>query len=319
MAAIFGFLLAATMSTLSSVYNMVSSILSRDIYQGWIKPDSTDKDLLKVGRLFSIGLGVFVTIMAVVFVNSQFGIFNLMQAFFTLLNIPVVVPIAFGLLFRRVPKWGAVASIVWGLIVGFMVKFVCGWEIGPQVYIEFIMSTGIFIGASRLATLYTANKGLLSALSFVVMVVMAVLLSRTISGDPLALGNSMQLTLIYVGAFGLGASLFGFAKLFAGETEEQRAVVAEFFKKIDTPVDVAREVFGAGTKQISTFPLVGGTTIVMGLLISLIFLTDVTGGEAIILGIMITIMILFGIGMWYFGKKSEIRSAEQYAEQGGGA
>jgi len=312
-------MLAATMSTLSSVYNMVSSILSRDIYQGWIKPDSTDKDLLKVGRLFSIGLGVFVTIMAVVFVNSQFGIFNLMQAFFTLLNIPVVVPIAFGLLFRRVPKWGAVASIVWGLIVGFMVKFVCGWEIGPQVYIEFIMSTGIFIGASRLAKLYTANKGLLSALSFVVMVVMAVLLSRTISGDPLALGNSMQLTLIYVGAFGLGASLFGFAKLFAGETEEQRAVVAEFFKKIDTPVDVAREVFGAGTKQISTFPLVGGTTIVMGLLISLIFLTDVTGGEAIILGIMITIMILFGIGMWYFGKKSEIRSAEQYAEQGGGA
>ena len=32
-------MLAATMSTLSSVYNMVSSILTRDIYQGWIRPD----------------------------------------------------------------------------------------------------------------------------------------------------------------------------------------------------------------------------------------------------------------------------------------
>jgi hypothetical protein len=116
----------------------------------------------------------------------------------------------------------------------------------------------------------------------------------------------------------LGASLFGFAKLFAGETDEQRQVVAEFFKKIDTAVDVAKEVFGAGKKQISTFPLVGGTTIVMGLLMSLIFLTDVRGSEAIVLGIMIAIMILFGSAMWYFGKKSEIRSAAQYAERSGG-
>lgn len=309
-------MLAATMSTLSSVYNMVSSILSRDIYQGWIKPESTDKDLLRVGRLFSVGLGVFVTFMAVIFVNSQFGIFNLMQAFFTLLNIPVVVPIAFGLLFRRVPKWGAVASIAWGLITGFMVKFVCGWEIGPQVYLEFIMSTGIFIGASRLARLYTTKKGLLSALSLVVMVVMAFLFSRTNIGNPLGLSTPMQESLMYIGAFVLGASFFGFARLFAGETEEQRVIVAEFFKKIDTPVDVAKEVFGAGKKQISTFPLVGGTTIVMGLLMSLIFFTDVTGSEAVILGIMITIMVLFGVGMWYFGKKSEIRSAEQYAERG---
>jgi glucose uptake protein GlcU len=147
------------------------------------------------------------------------------------------------------------------------------------------------------------------------MVVMAILFSKTIVDNPLAIGTSMQETFIFVSAFVLGASLFGFAKLFAGETEEQRAIVAEFFKKIDTPVDVAKEVFGAGKTQISTFPLVGGTTIVMGMLMSLIFFTDVTGGEAIILGIMITIMILFGVGMWYFGKKSEIRSAEQYAQR----
>jgi SSS family transporter len=311
-------MLAATMSTLSSVYNMVSSILSRDVYQGWIKPESTDTDLLRVGRLFSVGLGVFVTIMAVVFVNSQFGIFNLMQAFFTLLNIPVIVPTAFGLLFRRVPKWGAVGSIVWGLIVGFTARYLCGWDIGPQVYLEFIMSFSIFVGSSWLARLYDTKKGVLSALCLGVVVVMAALFASTIVDSPLALSLSLQHSLIYLSAFVLGASLFGFARLFAGETDEQRQVVAEFFKKIDTAVDVAKEVFGAGKKQISTFPLVGGTTIVMGLLMSLIFLTDVRGSEAIVLGIMIAIMILFGSAMWYFGKKSEIRSAAQYAERSGG-
>ena len=86
-----------------------------------------------------------------------------------------------------------------------------------------------------------------------------------------------------------------FAHLFATETAEQRAVVEEFFKKLDTPVDVAREVFGAGRKQVSTFPLVGGTTIVMGLLIGLILLTDITASERGILGVIIGIMIVISM------------------------
>jgi predicted neutral ceramidase superfamily lipid hydrolase len=265
--------------------------------------------------LFSIGLGLFVTIMAVVFVNSQFGIFNLMQAFFTLLNIPVVVPTAFGLIFRRVPKWGAVASIAWGLIVGFMAKFVCGWDIGPQVYLEFVFSFGIFVSSFWLARIYRTKKPILALISLGVTVLAAVLFTNTIISDPLGMSSQLQGYVIYLCAALLGLSLYGFAKLFDSDTDEDKRVVAEFFKKIDTAVDVAKEVFGAGRKQISTFPLVGGTTIVMGLLMSLIFITDITGGEAIILGVMITIMILFGAAMWYFGKKSEIRSAEQYTEK----
>jgi Na+/proline symporter len=308
-------MLAATMSTLSSVYNMVSSILSRDIYQGWIKPSTTDVGLLKVGRLFSIGLGLFVTVMAVIFVNSQFGIFNLMQAFFTLLNIPVVVPTAFGLLFRRVPKWGAVGAIVWGLIVGFTARYICGWDIGPQVYLEFVFSFGIFVGSFWIARLYRTNKITLGLISVAVSVLTGLLFADTIIDNPLAMNPQLQINIVYICAAVLGLSLFGFARLFDSDTEDQKKVVAEFFKKIDTAVDVAKEVFGAGRKQISTFPLVGGTTIVMGLLMSLIFITDLSSGEAIILGVMITIMILFGAAMWYFGKKSEIRSAEQYAEK----
>jgi len=110
----------------------------------------------------------------------------------------------------------------------------------------------------------------------------------------------------------IGLSIFLFARLFASETDAEREMVEAFFKKLDTPIDVAREVFGAGKKQVSTFPLVGGTTVVMGLLMSLIFFTELTGNEARILGVMIAVMVIFGILMWYFGKKSEIRSAAQY-------
>lgn len=307
-------MLAATMSALSSVYNMVSSILSRDIYQGLIKPDISDVGLLKVGRAFSIIIGLTVTALAVSFVTSEFGLFNLMQAFFTLLNIPVVVPTAFGLIFRRVPKWGAFGSIAWGLIVGVTARYILGWDIGPQVYLAFLLSFGIFVASPALGRLYKTNKGRLAGIAFAVTAVMAALFLNTIVGEP----GPMTQPLALLMAVALGTSLFGFSRLYSMETEEQRKAVDEFFRKLDTPVDVAREVFGAGKKQVSTFPLVGGTTVVMGLLMGLIMLTDVSLGEQRILLVMIGVMVIFGSLMWYFGKKSEIRSAAQYEEKTGG-
>jgi SSS family transporter len=304
-------MLAATMSTLSSVYNMVSSILSRDIYQGWVRPDVTDVGLLKVGRLFSIALGLIVTVLAVIFVSSQFGIFNLMQAFFTLLNIPVVVPTAFGLIFRRVPKWSAVASIVWGLVVGATVRYVLGWDIGPQVYLAFVMSFSIFAGSWWLGRLYAQRKVILAALAAGIGLLMFLLFNGTLPAD----AAQWQVVLAGGSALALALSLFGFARLFSRETAEERSMIDDFFKKLDTPVNVAKEVFGAGKKQISTFPLVGGTTIVMGLLMSLIFFTDITGGEAAIIVAIVAIMLVFGALMWYFGKKSEIRSAAEYTKE----
>jgi solute:Na+ symporter, SSS family len=307
-------MLAATMSTLSSVYNMVSSILTRDIYQGWIKPESDDRHLLNVGRLFSVALGLFVVALAVIYVTSQFGIFNLMQAFYTLLNIPVVVPTAFGLIFRRVPKWSAVGSITWGLVVGVITRYALGWDIGPQVYIAFASSFGIFVGSYWLGKVYARNKVLVAGIGVAVVGAFASIFLTTLPAD----AQFWQSALAWAGAIALGGSLFGFAALFARETPEQHKIVEEFFKKLDTPVDVAKEVFGAGRKQISTFPLVGGTTIVMGLLMSLILFTDITASERGILGIIIGIMIVFGLLMWYFGKKSEIRSAEQYSSRAEG-
>lgn len=304
-------MLAATMSSLSSVYNMVSSILSRDIYQGWIRPRTTDEQLLTVGRLFSVAIGLIVVVLAVIFVTSQFGIFNLMQAFFTLLNIPVVVPTAFGLIFRRVPKWGAVGSITWGLIVGLTTRYALMWDIGPQVYIAFVSSLGIFVASWWTGELYRKNKPLLIALCVGIVAVYNAVFFGWLPAD----AAQWQLWVAAGSAAILGISLYVFSYLFGNETPEQRATIQAFFKKLDTPVDVATEVFGAGRKQISTFPLVGGTTMVMGALMSLILWTDISGEEKQIMGILVAIMIIFGALMWYFGKKSEIRTAAQYSEK----
>ena len=304
-------MLAATMSTLSVVYNMVSSIYSRDIYHGIFKKNLDDKKLLTTGRIASVTIGLIVMGLAVFFVNSDWGIFNWMQTFFTLLNIPVTVPLTFGLLNRRVPKWSAVGAITWGLITGVTTRLLLGWDIGPQVYLAFAMTLGIYISSRFTARLFLTNKSALAAICAVIAAGMTVLFLHT-EMVPL---SGWEEALAVISALALGGSLFGFAKLFTFESEEDKNKIAEFFRKIDTPVDVKKEVYSAGRKQVMTMPLVGGTTIVMGLIMSMMFFTDLSSSEQITLGMIIGIMIVFGIVMWSFGK----RTARKYAEESGSA
>jgi SSS family solute:Na+ symporter len=296
-------MLAATMSTLSYVYNMVSSIVARDMYQGLFRPRTKDDELLNIGRIASVTIGIIVTGLAVLFVSSQFGIFNMMQTFFTLFNIPVTVPLCFGLIFRRIPKWSAVAGICWGLLAGVSGRYLLGWDIGPQVYLSFAMTFGIFSTSYYTGKLYKSNKVVLGAVSVLVTLATGILFTNTIVGDH----TNLVIGLAWLTAAAFGGSLILFSKLFTIDSEEDQRIVAQFFKKIDTPVDVEKEVFGAGKMQISAFPLVGGTMIVLGALLSLIFFTDLRSEERIIVGVLVSFMIIFGAVMWYLGKKSEIR------------
>lgn len=296
-------MLAATMSTLSYVYNMVSSIFARDMYQGLFRPQTKDEELLKVGKAASVAIGIIVTSLAVLFISSQFGIFNMMQAFFTLFNIPVTVPLCFGLIFRRVPKWSAVGGITWGLLAGVSGRYLLGWDIGPQVYLAFVMTFGIFASSFWTGQLYKTNRSLLALISLLVALGVGVLFANTFVNER----TDLTLMLAWASAAAFGVSLYMFSRLFSLDSEEDRKIVADFFKKIDTPVDVAKEVFGAGKIQVSVFPLVGWTMIIMGGLMSLIFLTELRGQEQIIVGALITFLILFGLFMRYAGKKSEIR------------
>jgi hypothetical protein len=213
----------------------------------------------------------------------------------------------YGLLFKKPSRWSAIASISWGLVIGVITRYVLEWDMGPQVYAQLIMTSVIFLSSNLCASIYKTRKASVLLISTILSVLFIVVFFMT-TATPL---NAFRETIAIIGALSIGFSLYGFSKLFASETDEQRKIVQTFFIKLNTPVDVAKEVFGAGKKQISTFPLVGGTTIVMGLLMSLIFITDLQRGESIILGVLVGIMILFGIFMWYFGKKSEVKSAEQ--------
>jgi solute:Na+ symporter, SSS family len=304
-------LLAATMSALSSVYNLISSIIARDMYKDGFKPDATENQIFKVGRYATILMGLVVMGLSLIFVHSELGIFNIMMAFFTLFNLPTAIPIAFGLLFKWIPRWGAFSATVWGLYIGILTRYLLGWGFGPQIYLVAVVTFAIFVASGYLGNLYKTNKPRLIMISAVFSILLYLLLSNNVYSDP---GGIVDILLpIFVVA--MGASIYFFSKLFAHESESDREQVERFFKKLYLPVDVAKEVYARGRKETTTFPLVGINTILIGVFIFLMYIAPVEGTGSVSFVILGLILTAFGGSMYYFGKRSELKAWQKYQDE----
>ena len=119
-----GGLLAALMSSLSSLFNSCSSLFTLDIYEK-LHPEASEKHLVTVGRIASgvvVVLGIlWIPIMPMV---SKFGLYGYLQTVQAYLAPPITAVFLLGLFSRRINSSGAVA----GLSVGFtlaMTKLLC--------------------------------------------------------------------------------------------------------------------------------------------------------------------------------------------------
>jgi SSS family solute:Na+ symporter len=114
-----GFVLSAvissTMSTLGSEFNTLSGVLTRDFYKQKIKPAMSEKEEVFMGRTFTVVIGA-VTVLLAIFFNALKG-FNLMDIMFRIFSAfgpAIMIPLIFGLLFKKFNARGT----LWGVIVG---------------------------------------------------------------------------------------------------------------------------------------------------------------------------------------------------------
>jgi Na+/proline symporter len=96
-------LLSATMSTMGSEYNTLSGILTRDFYKKKFRPDLTESQEVRLGRLFTVAIGA-VTVLLGLLLSLLKGLtlmdiaFRFMSAF----GPPIMIPLIGGLLSRRI-------------------------------------------------------------------------------------------------------------------------------------------------------------------------------------------------------------------------
>lgn len=135
---------AATMSVLSGEYNVTAGVLTRDIYQRLFNPTATDRQTLWVGRLMTLVLGGCITFGAL-FIGGFGGAFEANKLFTGLFAIPMTLPLVLGIVLKRPQPWGALATLVVGVLTGLILNTrpQLSWELATLI--EIIVCGAVFL------------------------------------------------------------------------------------------------------------------------------------------------------------------------------
>lgn len=118
-------LFAASMSSMDSALNKNAGIFVRSVYQPLLAKrgrEASDSRLLGVSRLVSFISGLLVILVALFFKSLQeLSLFELMMAVSTMVQVPLLIPLIFGLFIKRTPSWAPWATVALGLSVSWFV------------------------------------------------------------------------------------------------------------------------------------------------------------------------------------------------------
>ena len=122
-------MLAATLSTLASEFNVTSSVFSKDIYQRLLRPRAGAGEMLLVGRLGMVAVAALVAVGAQS-VTRLGGAFEANKLLMALFGVPIVIPSVFGILWRRPNTTGVYLCVGAGVVSGLVFKqgFGLSWE-----------------------------------------------------------------------------------------------------------------------------------------------------------------------------------------------
>ncbi len=131
-------LFAASMSCMDSALNKNAGIFVRSLYQPWLakrRAEVDDKHLLRVSRWVSFFSGIAVIVVALYFnALTQLSLFELMMSVSTMIQVPLLVPLIFGLFIKRTPNWAPWATVALGLFVSWFVINV----LTPQLFAQWL-------------------------------------------------------------------------------------------------------------------------------------------------------------------------------------
>ena len=110
-------LLAALMSSLSSVFNSTSTLFTWDIYREW-KPQASERELVWVGRAATVVLTVlgFAWIPFMDAISST--LYQYLQSVQSYISPPIAAVFLLGLAWKRINAAGAMATLLGGFVLG---------------------------------------------------------------------------------------------------------------------------------------------------------------------------------------------------------
>lgn len=119
-AVIFG----AIMSSFNSALNSSVTLFGLDIYKQHFKNDATEKQVVKAGKIFGIGLAILAMFIAPFIANAPDGLFGYLQEVNGCYSIPILTIIVVGFATKYVPAIGAKVALVSGVVLYSISQFI---------------------------------------------------------------------------------------------------------------------------------------------------------------------------------------------------
>jgi len=123
-------LVAAEISTADAILFMLSTSLSRDLYQRFLRPAAADADVLRVARITSVVAGAAGVIIAILVTKA---VAEALGFFYTLLSVSLFVPIVGGLFWRAIDARQALLAMLVGVLAAAAAQFAFRTALPPEV------------------------------------------------------------------------------------------------------------------------------------------------------------------------------------------
>lgn len=138
-------LLGAVFSSFNSLLNSISTLFVLDIYKPKFDPEADDQKLIKVSKLFSVVVALISFVVAPLLMYAPDGLWNLIRQFTGFFNIPILVIVLMGMLFRKIPALAAKVVIIFHVFAYYFLVWGTKQIFNVELGINFIHIYGILL------------------------------------------------------------------------------------------------------------------------------------------------------------------------------
>jgi len=122
-------LFGAVLSSFNSGVNSLSTLISLDIYKQLIKPEATEIETVRIGKLFGIAT-IVICIGIAPFISTAESLYTLMRTIMAVINVPIFAVLLMGVMSKRAPAVAGYVGLVTGMVFFFVSKFILNGDFG---------------------------------------------------------------------------------------------------------------------------------------------------------------------------------------------
>ena len=149
-------LFSATMSSMDSGLNRSAGIMVMNFYNPVIKKGkANNNELMVVGKSLTFLFGIIIILVALFIASlKEVSLFDIMLLVGSLIQMPILIPLFLAVFIRKVPDWGPWATVLVGLGVSLVTKYlftpdmissVTGWEFTGREKQDLVFIVSMFL------------------------------------------------------------------------------------------------------------------------------------------------------------------------------